>query len=95
MGDGRIGRSRVSKTSHAATEAVLMIIRMCVTSARTVRTAPAQSIHPQLQMFTSVSICKVQPVLGGSWLVISGVISPLIWAITIITLRINPTYNYP
>ena len=28
--------------------------------------------------------------LGGSWVVISGVISPLIWVITIVTLLITP-----
>ena len=33
-------------------------------------------------------------ILGGSWVVISGVISPLIWVISIVTL-LNPTYNYP
>ena len=31
-----------------------------------------------------------QRVLGGSWVVISRVISPLIWAITIVTLLITP-----
>ena len=31
--------------------------------------------------------------LGGSW-VVSGVISPLIWFISIVILH-NPTYNYP
>ena len=30
------------------------------------------------------------PVLGGSWVVISGVISPLIWVIAIVTLLITP-----
>ena len=29
-------------------------------------------------------------VLGGSWVVISGVISPLIWVISIVTLLITP-----
>ena len=29
-------------------------------------------------------------VLGGSWAVISGVVSPLIWVITIVTLLITP-----
>ena len=29
-------------------------------------------------------------ILGGSWVVISGVISPLIWVITIVTLLITP-----
>ena len=29
-------------------------------------------------------------VLGGSWVVIGGVISPLIWVITIVTLLITP-----
>ena len=29
-------------------------------------------------------------ILGGSWVVISRVISPLIWAITIVTLLITP-----
>ena len=32
----------------------------------------------------------VPPLLGGSWVVISGVISPLIWVITIVTLLITP-----
>ena len=31
----------------------------------------------------------------GSWVVISLVISPLIWVISIVTLTYNPTYNYP
>ena len=34
-------------------------------------------------------------VLGGSQVVISGVISPLKWVITIVTLLITPTYKYP
>ena len=29
-------------------------------------------------------------ILGGSWVVINGVISPLIWVITIVTLLIAP-----
>ena len=29
-------------------------------------------------------------ILGGSWVVISGVISPLIWVINIVTLLITP-----
>ena len=29
------------------------------------------------------------------WVVIKGVISPLIWVINIVTLTYNPTYNYP
>ena len=33
-------------------------------------------------------------VLGGSWVVVSGVTSPLIWA-TIIRTTYIPTYNYP
>ena len=32
----------------------------------------------------------VKGVLGGSWLVISGVISPLIWVVTTVTLLITP-----
>ena len=32
----------------------------------------------------------LQTVLGGSWVVISGVLSPLIWVITIVTLLITP-----
>ena len=37
------------------------------------------------------------PVLGGSWVVISGRIRPLIWLIiyTCSYLLITPTYNYP
>ena len=31
-----------------------------------------------------------ESVLGGSWVVISGVISPLIWVITIVILLITP-----
>ena len=31
-----------------------------------------------------------QRILGGSWVVISGVISPLVWVISIVTLLINP-----
>ena len=40
---------------------------------------------------------SVKGLLGGSWVVISGVISPLIWAITIVTLLISPpiTTNEP
>ena len=33
---------------------------------------------------------SVKGLLGGSWVVISGVISPLIWVITIVTLLIGP-----
>ena len=35
--------------------------------------------------------------LGGSWVVLSGVRSPLMWVITKVTLLITPliTYNYP
>ena len=33
---------------------------------------------------------SVQGVLGGSWAVISGVLSPLIWVISIATLLITP-----
>ena len=37
--------------------------------------------------------------LGGSWVVISGVISPLLWNITKYSYptysKYNPTYNYP
>ena len=29
-------------------------------------------------------------VLGGSWVVVSGVIGPLIWVVTIVTLLITP-----
>ena len=31
----------------------------------------------------------LEPLLGGSWVVISGVISPLIWIITTVTLLIT------
>ena len=34
-------------------------------------------------------------VLGGSWVVISGVISPLLWAITIVTLLMTPLNEPP
>ena len=33
--------------------------------------------------------------LGGSWVAISGVISPLIWVITIVTLLITPPIDTP
>ena len=33
---------------------------------------------------------SVKGLLGGSWVVISGVISPLIWVITIVTLLLSP-----
>ena len=33
---------------------------------------------------------SVATILGGSWVVISGVISPLIWVIIIVTLLITP-----
>ena len=33
-----------------------------------------------------------QGLLGGSWVVISGVISPLIWVISILTLLTTPLY---
>ena len=33
---------------------------------------------------------NIDSLLGGSWVVISGVISPLIWVITIVTLLITP-----
>ena len=38
---------------------------------------------------------KWMQLLGGSWVVISGFISPPIWVISIVTLLISPTYNYP
>ena len=34
-------------------------------------------------------------VLEGSAVVISGVTSPLVWVITMVTLLYNPTYSYP
>ena len=34
-------------------------------------------------------------ILGGSWVVISGVISPLSRVISIVRGVINPPYNYP
>ena len=37
-----------------------------------------------------VRIRRSYTLLGGSWVVISGVISPLIWVITIVTLLIGP-----
>ena len=37
-----------------------------------------------------VSSLKSLFLLGGSWVVISGVVSPLIWVITIVTLLITP-----
>ena len=39
-------------------------------------------------MAASSSVAPV-PLLGGSWVVISGVISPLIWVIAIVTLLIT------
>ena len=36
------------------------------------------------------SCTATQTVLGGSWVVITGVISPLIWVRTIVTLLITP-----
>ena len=33
--------------------------------------------------------------LGGSWVVISGVLSPLIWAIAVVTLLITPLFSTP
>ena len=35
-------------------------------------------------------LCQRYALLGGSWVVISRVISPLIWLITIVTLLITP-----
>ena len=37
-----------------------------------------------------VARCVPEALLGGSWVVISGVICPLIWVIAIVTLRITP-----
>ena len=45
-----------------------------------------------------VRIRRSYTLLGGSWVVISGVISPLIRVITVDTLRISPvitTYEHP
>ena len=42
---------------------------------------------PDVGNFEDGSVSKV---LGGSWVVISRVISPLIWVITIVTLLITP-----
>ena len=36
--------------------------------------------------------------LAGSWVVINGVISPVVWVLSIVTLLttlLDPTYNYP
>ena len=35
-------------------------------------------------------LCSVCTLLGGSWVVFSGVISPLIWDIIIVTILITP-----
>ena len=37
-----------------------------------------------------VSRCVPEALLGGSWVVISGVISPQIWVIAIVTLLVTP-----
>ena len=50
-------------------------------------------MYPKPGAFTVSS----SSILGGSWVVISGVISPLIRVISIVTLLItyNPIFNYP
>ena len=44
-----------------------------------------------------IRVILIMTVLGGSWVVMNGVISPLIGVLTIVTLSrsYNPTYNYP
>ena len=46
--------------------------------------------EPETSQALNPELCKPWTLLGGSWVVISGVISPLIWAITIVTLLISP-----
>ena len=38
---------------------------------------------------------NVGSILGGSWVVISGVLSPLIWVITVVTLLLTPFITTP
>ena len=40
--------------------------------------------------FPLLDLALLHGVLGGSWVVISGVISPLIWVISLATLLITP-----
>ena len=56
------------------------------------------SVMQQLGAMTSPTLnapaheqrhCNIGSQLGGSWVVISGVISPLIWVISIVTLLIT------
>ena len=35
---------------------------------------------------------KLMPLLGGSWAVIRGLVSPLIWVVGIVTLLITPIF---
>ena len=39
------------------------------------------------------ALCRLCALLGGSWVVIRGVISPIIWVITIVTLLKAPIIN--
>ena len=49
---------------------------------------PLWFFNPSLLVFGKpAEFCSL---LGGSWVVISGVIRPLIWVITIVTLLITP-----
>ena len=51
-------------------------------------------IHPNSGFWRQLNDLQAslnwEGLLGGSWVVISGVISPLIWVITIVTLLITP-----
>ena len=42
------------------------------------------------QLVVEAALRACPSVLGGSWVVITGVVSPLIWVITIVTLLITP-----
>ena len=55
------------------------------------RTSPeSQSLRLLNKGWECLTEGSPQTLLGGSWVVISGVISPLIWVVSIATLLITP-----
>ena len=59
-----------------------------------VYSATSTCSHPAAVHSTNCFRLRI-PILGGSWVVISGVISPLIWVITLVTRNITPLTTTP
>ena len=64
-----------------------------------------QKDHSGIRLFAAQALQKIADnpilvnraatILGGSWVVISGVISPPIWVMIIVTLFMTLLFNYP